>query len=207
MIDMLLDYINDKYLRENYIRKLHESFKAGKPFPNLVLSNFFNQAKLIQFKKAVVKEQFRREDVDLFSFSHTDELFASKNPRANGFYHFFSSPEFFNLVGKITTDGNFKMADMHAHLYGNGDYLLYHDDVVEGRKVAYILNLSQGFTRKDGGALQLVDIKKPEKPVHIIVPRFNTFVLFEVSRKSLHSVEEVKSDKKRLSIGGWFYGP
>ena len=99
-----------------------------------------------------------------------------------------------------------KNIDMHAHLYGQGDYLLFHDDVVEKRKIAYILYLSKGFSVKDGGRLELYNVENPLKPQKSIIPDFNSFLCFKVSRKSLHAVEEIKTRKQRVTIGGWFYG-
>ena len=94
---------------------------------------------------------------------------------------------------------------MQSHIMVQGDYLLFHDDVVEGRSIAYIVYLTD-LSPKDGGALRLYDIKKPLNPAKHIYPKFNTFACFKVSSKSLHDVEEIKSKKQRLTIGGWFYG-
>ena len=95
--------------------------------------------------------------------------------------------------------------DMQSHGMAQGDYLLFHDDVVEGRSIAYIVYLAD-LSAEDGGALRLYDIKKPLNPIKKINPGFNTFACFKVSSKSMHDVEEVKSNKQRLTIGGWFYG-
>ena len=94
---------------------------------------------------------------------------------------------------------------MQSHKMVQGDYLLFHDDVVEGRKIAYITYLSD-LSEADGGALRLYNIKKPLRPIKKIYPRVNSFACFNVSEKSLHDVEEVKSKKQRLTIGGWFMG-
>jgi Rps23 Pro-64 3,4-dihydroxylase Tpa1-like proline 4-hydroxylase len=81
--------------------------------------------------------------------------------------------------------------------------LLPHDDRLSGRKIAYILNLSKNFAKNDGGALQFF---KGKKIVKSIPPTFNTFTIFQVSPRSLHQVQEVLSDKKRISFAGWFHG-
>ncbi len=202
---MLETWIQDKYLDASFQKNLKKSFQKAKPYRHLVLKDFFKEKGLLKFKAAVLKEKFERKDIDLFSFHQTNELFSSKNETIQLFYGLFSSKDFSKLISKLTGEKLGKI-DMHAHLYKQGDYLLFHDDVVEGRKIAYALNLSSGFSEKDGGKLQMYDVKNPEKPAKEIIPAFNSLVIFQVSEKSLHAVEEIKSDKIRLSVGGWFYG-
>ena len=201
---MLKNWINPKYLNENKIKRIREISRKAKPYQNFALTDFFNKNKLLSLKKAVLKERFERQDKDLFSFSQTKELRHSKNKIVREFYNLLSSGEFLNLMEKLTGE-TLENADMHAHLYTQGDYLLFHDDVVEGRKIAYIAYLSD-LKPIDGGSLRLYDIKKPLQPSKKITPKFNSFACFKVSGKSLHDVEEVKSDKKRLTVGGWFNG-
>jgi Rps23 Pro-64 3,4-dihydroxylase Tpa1-like proline 4-hydroxylase len=70
-----------------------------------------------------------------------------------------------------------------------------------------VVNLSQDFTKKDGGALSFFATKagKPTKVAHSFVPTDNTLFLFKVSEKSFHRVDEVLTEKKRLTLTGWFY--
>jgi Rps23 Pro-64 3,4-dihydroxylase Tpa1-like proline 4-hydroxylase len=99
--------------------------------------------------------------------------------------------------------------DAMGVIYRDTDRLLCHDDELEGRKIAYILNLSTGFTRKDGGALAILDSDKKGRPrdiVRRVTPTCNTFTFFTVSERSHHMVEEVLVKKDRLTIGGWFHG-
>lgn len=202
---MPLNWINPKYMDEGEIKKIRKNFKNAKPYPHFVLANFFNKNKLLKLKKAILKEKFERQDKDLFSFSQTKELSYSKNKVIGQFYDFLSSKEFLNLMKRLTNEKSLENADMHAHLYSQGDYLLFHDDVVEGRKIAYIAYLSD-LEPIDGGSLRLYNIKKPLQPIKKIIPRFNSFACFRVSAKSLHDVWEVKFNKKRLTLGGWFNG-
>lgn len=201
---MLTEWINPAYINKKTVQELHKKYKKAKPYPHLVLPHFFAVRKILQLRATLLHESFQRLDKDLFSFNTTKEL--RNTPAIQEFYKFFSSPTFAALLEHITGESLGPVADMHGHLFTQGDYLLYHDDLVEGRKLAYVINLSQAFTSKDGGRLCLYDVKKPQKPIVRIVPEFNSFVCFKVSSKSLHAVEEVLSNKKRLTIGGWFYG-
>ena len=202
---MLNEWINPKYLNQKTITKIRNNFIKSKPYPNFALSRFFNKNKLLKLKKEVLKEKFKRQDRDLFSFSNTKELEYSENKVITDFFNFLSSAEFLNFMKELTNEKNLTHIDMHAHNFRQGDYLLFHDDVVEGRKIAYIVYLSS-LDVKDGGKLQLYDTKNSIKPIKSIIPRFNSFACFKVSGKSLHDVEEVKTNKQRLTIGGWFYG-
>lgn len=198
------DWINPKYLDEKEIKKIRKNFKKARPYPNFALHDFFNENKLLKLKNAILRERFEKQDKDLFSFSHTKELRHSKNRIVQEFCNLLSSNEFLNLMEKLTGE-TLEIADMHAHLYAQGDHLLLHDDVVEGRKIAYIAYLSD-LKPIDGGSLRLYDIKKPLQPIKKITPRFNSFACFKVSANSIHDVEEIKTNKKRLTIGGWFNG-
>ena len=202
---MLLEWINKKYLNERKISEINKLFLKSKPYPNFALADFFNENKLLKIKKAVLKEKFERIEKDLFSLSHTKDLISSRNKTINEFYKFLSSQEFIDLMKKLTSEKLSLKIDIQSHIMEQGDYLLFHDDKLEGRKIAYIVYLSK-LGAKDGGRLQLYVIKNPIKPIKSIKPIFNSFACFKVSRKSLHTVEEIMSEKKRLTIGGWFYG-
>jgi len=201
---MLREWISPQYFNKQ--NNLKKKFKASKPYQHLILKDFFNPTKLETLRKKLLTEPFERIDKDLFSFQNTKDLAASNNPAIQEFYKFFSSNEFRQLMQQITGEKLGSISDMHGHLFKQGDYLLFHDDQVEKRKIAYVINLSKAFTKKDGGRFMMYDVKRPQKPAITIVPQFNTFVCFKVSAHSLHAVEEVLSNKKRLTIGGWFYG-
>jgi Rps23 Pro-64 3,4-dihydroxylase Tpa1-like proline 4-hydroxylase len=92
---------------------------------------------------------------------------------------------------------------MSAFIYDDTDYLLPHDDRLEGRKIAYVVQVGDNFAKEDGGALQLLEGKKVVKSIS---PSYNAFTIFKVSSKSWHQVQEVLSSKKRVSFAGWFHG-
>lgn len=206
MTQMAHEWINRRYLDGKDAIKIKRRFANANPYPHLALDSFLSNQAAYDLANAVLKEKFERHDKDLFSFSSTKELISADSKLVKDFYRFFSSDEIFSIVSGLTGENGFKAIDMHAHLFRQGDYLLFHDDVVEGRAIAYIIYLSKGFKGKDGGRLQLYDIKNSSKPVKQIVPKFGSFVCFKVSKKSLHAVEEIRSKKERLTVGGWFYG-
>ncbi|MBI2657649.1 2OG-Fe(II) oxygenase [Candidatus Woesearchaeota archaeon] len=202
---MLKGWLNKKYLGERQAGRIRSRFIEAKPYPSFVLQDFFRKGKFLELKKAVSREKFERIGKDLFSLSHTKDLALSKSRVISEFHKLISSNEFVILMETLTGENLSGKIDLQAHAYDQGDYLLFHDDLVEGRSIAYIFYLST-LAAKDGGRLQLYDIKSPKKPVKSISPALNSFACFKVSRKSLHAVEEVMGKRRRLTLGGWFYG-
>lgn len=178
---------------------LAQQFKQAKPFPHLVLKNFFKDFETV--KEALLKEPFAEQNSDLFQFQQTDDISKSKNAILREFHKRFRSKEFLAYISAITGK-KLTSIDMSGFIYDDTDYLLPHDDQLEGRKIAYIVQLST-LKASDGGRLQFF---KGKKVVKSIVPQENTLVIFEVSGKSLHQVEEVKTNAKRISFAGWFHG-
>lgn len=105
--------------------------------------------------------------------------------------------------------------DMSVNTYTNGCHLLHHDDVIGSRRVSFILYLpdpNRKWKSHYGGGLRLydsVDYNMPcSDPYAKLVPQFNQIAFFKVKPGySWHDVEEVKVDKHRLSIQGWYHIP
>lgn len=193
----MVQLVSPVYLKK--ISSLKKDFKSAKPFPHLVLPNFFKNAK--ELKSALLKEEFHYQNSDLFQFYQTNDCSKAKTKVVQDFHKFFGSKDFLAFISEITGK-KLTSIDMSGFIYGDTDYLLPHDDRLEGRKIAYVVNLSENFSEENGGALALF---KGRSVVKRIVPKFNTLTIFEVSPKSLHEVEEVV-DAKRISLAGWFHG-
>ena len=99
------------------------------------------------------------------------------------------------------------LIDMAAYVYGLGDFLLPHDDQVEGRIIAYSLHLTPEITEEMGGALNVfeADEKGKSKLVDSIIPEYNSLIMFEVSDHSWHEVSEILMDIQRLTVTGWYH--
>ncbi len=196
---MLNNYIVNKYLNT---RKLNLKFIKNKPFSYLVLEGFFKDNFISDVTSELLNEKFVFQESDLFSFKQTNDLLLSKNDKIKEFYNLINSKEFKEYLFNITGIKAFGKIDSSCFIYSNGDYLLPHDDRLEKRKIAYVLNLSKNFTKLDCGSL---DFFSANKIVKSIYPKFNTLTIFKViTGKTFHQVSEVLSDKKRISIAGWF---
>jgi len=196
-------WMNKKY---RYPEKYEPLFLDAKPFEHIVLRNFFAKEKLKKILAAFKAQQFHSQSSDLFQFSQTNDLKKTKDKQLKEFYHFFSSRKFIQYISKLTKT-KLKKINMSGFTYSSTDYLLPHDDRLEGRKIAYIVNLSK-LKEADGGALELFEVNnsRATKVVRSYPPQFNSLVLFKVTPSSFHQVSEVLSDKKRYTLTGWFHG-
>ena len=204
---MLSEWIDSYYLNKNIISSLRKKFLAAEPFPHLALTHFFQEEKLSSLIRALRTEQFYRKEADLFQFSQTNDFKSTENRTIREFRAFLSSPEFCSYLSHMTTTRlKAHRIDMSGTLYKDTDYLLCHDDRLQGRNIAYSLYLSS-LTAKQGGALSFFESKnkKPTRIVKRIIPTGNTFTFFKVSPRSFHQVEEVLSPKQRLALSGWFH--
>lgn len=209
MKSTLEEWIAPAYLQPAAIKRLRKKYHDAEPFPHLALAKFIKEPKLRQLEQAVRKQRFTRKEGDLFRMEQTMELAQSRDPAIRSFAAMMRSAEFTQWMSAITGVRLTGEIDMAGVIYRDTDYLLVHDDQVEGRKIAYILNLSRGFTRRSGGALALLDSDRKGRPRHVIrriLPGYGTFSFFTVSSRSHHQVEEVLEDKERLTVGGWLHG-
>jgi Rps23 Pro-64 3,4-dihydroxylase Tpa1-like proline 4-hydroxylase len=201
-----MSWVNPEYLDESARQKLRNAFPGAMPFPHMVLHEFFSPARIKRVRDELLKQAFIFKESDLFRFHQTADISSLPNKALEDFYAFFNSKDFCAYISQITST-RVSRADMSGFIYSSTDHLLPHDDRLEGRKIAYVVNLSQGFTKKDGGALSFFSTKnnRPVRIVQSFTPTFNTLFLFKVTPKSFHQVDEVLSDKKRVTIAGWFY--
>jgi len=185
------------------IPKLRKKYKSAKPFPHLQIKNFLKEKQLIKVFQALLKEKFTEKQSDLFKFLQTHDFASTENKTLRELRSFLCSEEFISIINQIT-DLSLKpgVIDLHGTCYRDTDFLLCHEDKLEGRKVAFMLYLSD-FKAADGGALELYS--KKLNPVKKYIPKTNTFLFFEISKKTFHQVTEVLKDKQRITIAGWFH--
>lgn len=117
---------------------------------------------------------------------------------------FFNSPEFLGFARWFAQDPAIDAVNAQATRYRPGQFLTLHDDrdEEEGRRIAYVLNLSPpGWLPAWGGLLRFP--ASDEAPERVLVPRWNSLSLFRVPR--LHEVTEVQpAAAPRLAITGWW---
>eukprot|EP00854_Cymbomonas_tetramitiformis_P027019 gene27019-33236_t len=205
--------------------QLKEDFSTSEPYRHCVFRSFCDPETLDKVRAEVLEHlPANLKETDLFKVYQTVDianLDATKPENASRLPNLFAlreaiySLEFRQLVQKVTgcktlTD----QTDCSANVYSQGCHLLCHDDVIGDRCVSYIIYLTDpGWEVKDGGALELYPLTAPGKqglpalaPTTNLLPEFNTMALFAVlPGASYHAVQEVFSDKPRLSISGWYH--
>ncbi len=198
---MISKYINEEYLKVKAIKELNEKFNKNKPFPYLILNKFFKKEFLERVREEIKKLNFEHQESDLFSFDQSKDLELIENPILKEFYNFLNGKEFKDFLKEVTSIEAFGKIDASAFCYKDTDYLLPHDDLLEGRKIAYVINLTT-LEEKEGGALEFFN---QEHKVKSITPLFNNFIIFKVvENKTIHQVSEIMTEKERVTIAGWF---
>jgi Rps23 Pro-64 3,4-dihydroxylase Tpa1-like proline 4-hydroxylase len=202
-------WVHSRYLNGKTITALSRSYRSAMPFPHASLPNFLIDRKAKELLAALRRQQLERKESDLFCFFQSGDLLYAKDPAVRSFLSMWRSKEFIALMREITGQNLSGGIDAMCAVYKDTDYLLCHDDELEGRKVAYVLNLSEAFTARSGGALALLGSDRDGKPRDVakrLIPAWNTLTLFTVSERSHHMVEEVLEDKERIALTGWLHG-
>lgn len=118
---------------------------------------------------------------------------------------YINTPDFLDLVRDVTGAASVIKADAQATLYAPGQFLALHDDedAKEGRRIAYVLNMTAGEWRHDWGGY-LLFYNEDGDVIEGYRPRFNALNLFAVPQR--HSVSYVPpfSPVGRYAITGWF---
>jgi len=204
---MISDWIEPRFLIEEEKAQLKQTFVDAKPFCHLEIQDFFIPEKLNIVLSALAEEKFHDKASDLFQFMQTNDLKHTTNSVLQEFISIIYSQEFIEFMQDITgllfTPS---IVDIAGTLYQDTDYLLCHDDELEGRKIAFLIYLTD-LKKDEGGALALYESEK-NKPTTIstrIIPTFNSFSFFEVSDISFHEVEEIVKPVQRIAIGGWLH--
>ena len=207
---ILKDWINPIYLEDKKLEKIKINFYKSQPYNYLSLDNFLLEGRAEILLKTLKDEDYYIEDSDLYQFLRTVDFKDMKHPILREFREFLKSDETIQFFEKMLGSKiSKKIVDSHSLKLLNTHYLLCHDDLVLGRQFAFIFNLSKDFNEKDGGQFEIFDTNKDGsasgKIIKSIIPKFNRFNLFKVSKNSYHQIREVCSDKERISIGGWFH--
>jgi len=199
------------WIKDIHIKKIpdyRKKFITNKPFKHLEIENFLNEDKIKPLIISLSKQKFYEKEADLFTFYQTNDLNVTNAVFLKRIIDFLKSKEFITYLESITClmlKPN--IIDISGTLYSESNYLLCHDDDLESRKLAFTLYLST-LEENEGGSLMLFSSKNnsPDKIVKKLNPKLNSLVIFEVSKKSFHEVEEVLVDKQRIALSGWFHG-
>ena len=126
------------------------------------------------------------------------------NTVLNNFFSALNSERVLSAMSEMTGVGDLNYASMQATRFVPGQFLTRHKDVVEqeGRKLAYVFNLSPEWHPDWGGLLQFFN--EDGTTTESWTPNFNTLSLFTVENS--HSVTYLTpfAKKPRYALTGWF---
>ena len=221
------NYFQSHVFNKDFELNLKNSVENSKPFKWGTIKNLINDDLLRNVRKEIISEiEFTKKETDIYKvFQSGDLANLSAMPddllkRLPSLYKLRSaiySKTFRSFISNITNCGKLSglKTDLSIQLYTKGCHLLTHDDVIGSRRVSFILYMpdpDSNWKNHYGGGLQLLDSLVPNVPksdIHSkLIPQFNQIAFFTVQPGlSFHAVEEVKVDKQRLSLQGWFHIP
>lgn len=120
------------------------------------------------------------------------------------FLNWFNSEELFERIHRLPGAEDVRSVSGQVTRFLPGDFLTRHIDDVgdEGRRVAYVMNLSPDWHPDWGGLLQF--FHPDGRPREAWTPIYNSLCLFDVNH--VHSVTCLApfARQPRLAISGWF---
>ena len=217
--------INPEIFSPEVLAQHKAKYADAKPYTHGVVTPLCDDARL-RAVQAEMREHltanFKETDLfkvlqtgDLVTIDKADPSIVPKIPELLKLRAAIYSPQFRAMVQEMTgcaplTD----RIDCSANVYPRSGHLLCHDDVIGTRCISYIIYLTdpdEGWTERDGGALELYPVIEPGTPAvdptTELLPAWNSMAFFTVQPgRSFHSVQEVfAEDKPRLSISGWYH--
>jgi Rps23 Pro-64 3,4-dihydroxylase Tpa1-like proline 4-hydroxylase len=180
----------------------------SQPFQHVVVKNFLDSPTLDLVIDALAGLEYDFKESDLFSYWASIDLTDINHPAINILRDDLGGEIWRKKVAESFKVKKLLDIDMAAYVYGLGDFLLPHDDQVEGRIIAYSLHLTPEITEKMGGALNIFKANNAGKSklVDSIIPEYNSLIMFEVSDSSWHQVSEIMQDIQRLTVTVWYHG-
>lgn len=116
---------------------------------------------------------------------------------------YLNAEPFLRFARQLTGVPELRRANAQATCYLPGDFLKMHTDAdsTEGRRFAYVINLTRGWQADWGGLLQFLDADGAV--IETFLPRWNSLSIFRVP--TAHCVSQVTgwAGAPRLAITGW----
>lgn len=220
-------FFNAQIWKSEFQDEIQKQVKESSPYKWGTIKHLMDDTLLRQVRKEVLSEiAFTKKETDIYKVYQLGDLAnlsgldwndLSRLPSLYKLRAAIYSQEFRDVVSRITGCGKLSgvKTDMSINTYTKGCHLLTHDDVIGSRRVSFILYMpdpDKVWKPQYGGALRLFPAVVPNVP-HTdyeckLVPQFNQIAFFTVQPGlSFHDVEEVREEKHRLSIQGWFHIP
>ena len=192
--------ISDKYKNfDNYIEKERLNYLKAKPYPHIVINNFFDDSFLNEIltsfpdlSQVKSSEQWKNQNEVKFGNSN----YSSFPDKIKLFFDFLNSKNFLNFLQGITSIKEKLVHDPELnggglHEIKKGGVLKVHTDFNRhpklnlDRRINVLIYLNKNWKDEYGGHLELWD-KDMFKCVKRISPNFNKMVIFSTTDFSNH---------------------
>jgi SM-20-related protein len=119
------------------------------------------------------------------------------------FMRWMADDEFMAKIRLITGVNDINRVYAQATMYTRGNFLLIHDDHVdaEGRRLAYVINLTRNWRADWGGLLHFTAADGSVSESYF--PHFNSLALFRVPQEHFVSYVAPFAQGERSAITGW----
>ena len=187
------------YDLESYIRKKKYTYHSGKPYPHIVIKNYFDQ----NFLSKVLDEFPNLSKISSSkNYNNKNEIKFSNNKKKNFkkntkiLFKFLNSKLFLNFVQNLASINEKLLPDFELnggglHEIKRGGVLKIHTDFNKhpykniDRRINVLIYLNKQWKKNYGGNLELWN-KSMKKCVKKIAPNFNTMVIFSTNDFTNH---------------------
>jgi SM-20-related protein len=118
--------------------------------------------------------------------------------------HFLNTPEFIDFARDLGNDASITHVTAQCTRYRPGHYLMPHEDLDEdeGRRCAFVINLSREWRPDWGGQLQF--LQADGGVIESFLPRWNSLSLFRVPQRHQVTLVVPWASQPRHAITGWW---
>jgi SM-20-related protein len=122
----------------------------------------------------------------------------------HGLLRFFNTQEYIQFARYLGDDPAITHTTAQCTCYRPGHYLMPHDDqdVAEGRRYAFVINLSRDWHPDWGGQLQFID--GAGTVLETFMPRWNSLSLFRVPQGHQVTLVAPWAARPRYAVTGWW---
>ena len=205
-----MNYVQEKYRDVLPLKKI---YKKNKPFPHIVLDNFFNEELinnvLNEFPDlSTVKNKRSFNEPKQIKFGSIG--FENLSNSANKLISFLNNDIFLKYLQELSGIKETLISDPYLsgggyHEIKNGGVLKVHADFNRhpslelDRRVNLLLYLNKNWNEKWGGNLELYSPNNLDEPVVKVIPEFNRCVIFNTTSYTYHGHPEVISSPEGIS--------
>ena len=198
------EILSEDFLNLDKIAQQNQSiYKNAKPFPSIVLDNFFNKTFITKVNEefpdlSIFKDTKKYKNINEVKF--TNNRYETFRDNTRFCFDFLNSKVFLDFLQKITSTEEMLISDPYLkggglHQIKKGGLLKIHTDFNKhdmfnlDRRINVLVYLNKDWQEDYGGHLELWDLEM-KNAVNKILPIFNRMVIFSTTDYSNHGHPE-----------------